>query len=85
MKVAIHNGWLVFDNQLGDYAHNVAMKHAHGRVRMDSIAQYLSGLDYVGASTPEPVTYVWSYGDGHAWRLNGNHQELLDGYFGAER
>jgi hypothetical protein len=84
MKVAIHNGWLVFDNQLA-HPDIYPFKCRHGRIRMDSISSYADATEFAGGASPEPCTLVWVSGQDDAWRINGDHQELLDGYFGGER
>jgi hypothetical protein len=84
VKVAITNGWLVFDNQLGEYECNVCQKHAQGRVRLNTVAQYAKGYDYVMGGSPERVTFVWSMGDPAPWRISGDHQPMLDDYFGGQ-
>lgn len=84
MRVAIHNGWLVFDNQLAN-PDLYPVKCRHGRLRLASIASYAQHEEYAGGANPEPCTLVWMNGQDDPWRINGYHQERLDGYFGSER
>jgi hypothetical protein len=89
MKVAIANGWLVFDNELesGEEACN-PFKHVRGRVRLADVCSYTRAKVYNGwgdAGGWPLVTMVWERGQEAPWHVRGDHQELLDGYFGSQR
>lgn len=86
MKVAIHNGWLVFDNERPGEHHD-ASKTIRGRIRLTSISSYARETTaYGGIREPvmKTVTRVWSTPGEHAWAIDGDHQALLDSYFGGE-
>jgi hypothetical protein len=76
VKVAITNGWLVFDNEL-ENDDNYVYRSKRGRVRLSDVVSYSRVYGDDGW-----WTLLNPSAGGDPWHVKGDHQELLDGYFG---